>query len=144
MNPRKQRQIFWGKSKLSGAKFSFCSSFRFCPILTADWFAEFSRFGFAHPRTFYGVSERFAKPRIEIFTSFSSMAAPCEPSKAIRRLRTNRIAARYPVCPIFLFPVSHKASHALRNRGRNLLLVFVVGRRRASLQRQFVDYRQTG
>ena len=42
----------------------------------------------------YGASERFAKPRIEIFTGFSSRTAPCECSKAIRRLRTNRIAAR--------------------------------------------------
>ena len=32
----------------------------------------------------------------------------------------------------------------LRNRGWKLLPVFLVGRRRASLQRRFVDYGQTG
>ena len=57
-----------------------------CPIFSF-WFRT-------RPRTFYGASERFAKPKIEIFTSFSSIAASCEPSKAIPRLRANRIAAR--------------------------------------------------
>ena len=63
--------------------------------LAAMRFARFFSFRFrTRPHTFYGASDRFAKPRIEIFTSFSSRAAPCEPWKAIRRLRTNRIAAR--------------------------------------------------
>ena len=62
--------------------------------LAAIRFARFFSFRFrARPRTFSGGSEHFAKPRIEISTSFSSRA-PCEPSKATRRLRTNRIAAR--------------------------------------------------
>ena len=41
-----------------------------------------------------------------------------------------------------LAPSMVRAS-ALRNRGWKLLLVFLVGRRRASLQRRFVDYGQT-
>ena len=47
--------------------------------LAAIRFARFFSFRFrTRPRTFYGASERFAKPRMEIITSFSR-ATPCEP-----------------------------------------------------------------
>ena len=73
-----------------------CWTCHFWPHLAAIRFARFFSFRFrTRPRTFYGASERFAKPRMEIITSFSSRATPCEPSKAIRRLRTDRIAARF-------------------------------------------------
>ena len=58
-------------------------------------FARFFSFRFrTRPRTFYGASERFAKPRIEMFTTFSSRATPYNPLQVIRRLRTDRTAAR--------------------------------------------------
>lgn len=52
------------------------------PDLADIWFARFFYFQFCtRPRTFYGVSERFAKLRMEINTSFSSRAMPCAPGK---------------------------------------------------------------
>ena len=74
--------------------------------LAAIQFARFFSFRFrTRPRTFYGASERFAKPRMEIIISFSSRATPCEPSKAIRRLRTDRIAARFSLIVCLFFAV---------------------------------------
>ena len=69
--------------------------FFLCHCPAAIRFARFFSFGFrTGPRTFCGASERFPEPRIEIFTSLSSRATPCEPLQAIYRLRTDRIAAR--------------------------------------------------